>query len=111
MTGLAFFGHHGVLAAERELGALFTVDLVLEADLAPAGRSDELADTVDYRRAYEVVKSVIEGSPHNLIEALAERIAALLMELEPIRQVQVRVYKKPALGGEFGSIAVEVTRP
>ena len=111
MEGLVFFGHHGALAAERETGALFTVDLILELNLAPAGTSDALADTVDYRRAYEIVRGVVEGSPRKLIEAIAETIAFLLLELEPIRSVTVRVNKKPALGGEFRTIAVEVTRP
>jgi len=111
MEGLVFFGYHGALRSERELGALFAVDLVLELDLTPAGKSDELVDTLDYRRAYEIVKGVVEGPPFRLIEAVAERIASLLLELERIRSVTVRVHKKPPLGGEFRSIAVEVTRP
>ena len=111
MEGLVFFGYHGVLPSERELGALFAVDLVLELDLASAGKSDELADTLDYRRAYQIVKGVVEGPPFRLIEAVAERIAVLLLELALIRRLTVRVHKKPSLGGEFGGIAVEVTRP
>src|SRR5439155_22408255 len=58
LEGMTFFGRHGVLPAERELGARFRVDVVIEADLAAAGRSDRLEDTVDYVRAYSVVREV-----------------------------------------------------
>ena len=111
LNDLVFFGHHGVLPAERELGALFTVDLLLEVDLARARATDDLADTVDYRRAYEIARSIVEGPACKLIETVAGQIAALLLAMDGVRRVTVRVHKKPPLGGPFGSVAVEVTRP
>src|SRR2546422_916487 len=72
LEGMTFFGRHGALPAERELGARFSVDVVLEADLADAGRSDRLEDTVDYVRAYAVVQEVVEGEPCRLLEAVAD---------------------------------------
>jgi dihydroneopterin aldolase len=59
MEGMVFFGRHGVFPAERELGARFTVDVELEADLAQAARSDRLEDTIDYARAYRMVGEVV----------------------------------------------------
>lgn len=111
LEGLAFFGRHGVFPAERELGARFVVDVELEADLAPAGRSDHLEDTVDYSHAYEVVRQVVEGESCHLIEAVAERIAGRLLALERVERVTVRVRKRPPLPGEFAAFGVEVTRP
>jgi dihydroneopterin aldolase len=111
LEGMTFFGRHGALPAERELGARFNVDVVLEADLAAPGRSDRLEDTVDYVRAYRVVQEVVEGDPCRLLEAVAERIASRLLALEGVRRATVRVRKRPPLEGEFRAFGVEVTRP
>lgn len=110
LEGLAFFGRHGVLPAERTLGAVFTVDIELGLDLAAAGRTDDLAQTLDYRLAHEAAREVVEGEPLNLIEAVAERIASRLLALERVETVTVRVHKSPALGGPFKNLHVELTR-
>lgn len=110
MEGMAFFGRHGVFPAERELGARFTVDVELEADLAPAGASDRLEDTVNYARAYDLVREVVEGESCHLLEAVAERIAGRLLELPRVERATVRVHKKPPLEGEFRSFGVELVR-
>lgn len=111
LEGMTFFGRHGALLAERELGARFSVDVALEADLAVAGRSDRLEDTVDYVRAYAVIQRVVEGEPCQLLEAVAERIASGLLQLEGVRRATVSVRKRPPLEGEFRAFGVEVTRP
>ena len=110
MEGMAFFGRHGVFPAERELGARFTVDVELEADLTQAGASDRLEDTVNYAHAYELVREVVEGEPCHLLEAVAERIAARLLELPRVERATVRVRKRPPLEGEFRSFGVETVR-
>lgn len=111
MEGMAFFGRHGVFPAERELGARFTVDVVLEGDLAPAGTSDRLDQTIDYEKAYNLVREVVEGEPCHLLEAVAERIAARLLALPRVTRATVRVHKRPPLPGEFRSFGVEISRP
>ena len=111
MEGMAFFGRHGVFPAERELGARFSVDVELEGDLRVASASDRLEDTIDYTRAYDLVREVVEGEPCHLLEAVAQRIADRLLTLPGVLGVQVRVHKKPPLPGEFRSVAVEITRP
>jgi dihydroneopterin aldolase len=110
MEGMAFFGRHGVFPAERELGARFTVDVELDADLSAAGQSDRLEDTVDYARAYHLVGEVVQGEPCHLLEAVADRIARRLLELDRVQRATVRVRKRPPLEGEFRSFGVEVTR-
>lgn len=110
LHGMVFFGRHGALAAERELGARFGVDVELTRDLAAAGRSDRLDDTTDYGAVYGLVRQVVEGPPCNLLEAVAERIASAVLELPGAASVTVRVRKRPPLEGEFASFAVEITR-
>ncbi len=110
MEGMAFFGRHGVFPAERELGGHFTVDVELEADLSSAAASDRLQDTVDYARAYALVREVVEGEPCHLLETVAGRIAERLLGLEGVRAARVRVRKRPPLPGEFRAFGVEVIR-
>jgi len=111
LAGMRFFGYHGALPEERRRGQEFLVDVEIEADLRAAGRSDDLAETVDYRRAYDTVKAVLEGPPRQLLEALAEEIAARLLALDRVEAVTVSV-RKPSvrLAGPLAYSAVEITR-
>ena len=111
LHGMVFFGRHGALKPERELGARFSVDVEIDADLRAAGAEDRLDLTVDYGRVYELVRAVVEGEPQALLEAVAERIAATVLRVPGARSVTVRVRKRPPLEGQFESFGVEVTRP
>lgn len=53
LKGLVFHGYHGVLEEERRLGQKFVVDIEASADLARAGQTDDLADTVNYAAVYQ----------------------------------------------------------
>ena len=108
--GMAFFGRHGVFPAERELGARFTVDVELLADLREAAANDRLDRTVDYSHAYDLVREVVEGEPCHLLEAVAGRIADRLLGLERVESARVRVSKRPPLPGEFERVSVEILR-
>lgn len=111
LSGLPFFAHHGVLLEERTNGQEFLVDVELEADLQEAGRRDDLVLTVDYRRAYDIVKDVMEGEPRNLIETLAETIAVRLLALDRVSAVMVRVRKPQVkLPGPVDWSGVEIHR-
>ena len=94
LDGMIFFGYHGTLAAERELGQQFVVDVELHCDLRAAGVSDDLTQTVDYSVDYAQAREIVEGSPLNLTEAVAERIAAaVLRDHTLVQAVRVRVRK------------------
>lgn len=112
LEGLEFYGRHGVHAAERALGQRFVVDAELVLDLRPAGASDDLARTVDYGAAYATIRGVVEGAPRQLVEAVAEGIAAALLGAYPIDAVRVRVSKPaaPIPDAVFARVGVEITR-
>src|SRR4028118_826670 len=90
LEGMVFYGRHGTLAAERELGQPFIVDIELRLDLQSAGLSDDLTQTVDYGEVHRQAKEIVEGTPVNLTETLAERIAGTVLEDSPTVQA-VRV--------------------
>ena len=99
----------GVYPAERERRQQLLLNLELGMDLAPAGRSDALEDTVNYAELEERVALLVSESRFQLLEALAEAVAALALEYAPIRMVRVRV-EKPGAARFARSIAVEVER-
>ena len=110
LSGLRVRGHHGVLPHEAQLGQVFVVDLELVLDLAPAGRSDDLGETVDYGSLAGRVAEVVGGRPRKLLEALAEDLAQLVLADERVRQVRVRVTKPQAPLPVDGQVAVEIVR-
>ena len=76
LKGVSARGFHGVLAAEKRDGQTFVVDVEMDVDLGPAGTSDDLTDTVNYAEVATDVVALVEGESLDLIEALADRIAA-----------------------------------
>lgn len=112
LSRMQFYGRHGVFPEENRLGQRFVVSLEMKLDLAEAGRTDDLAHTVDYSAVYELVKSVVEGEPCKLIEALAETIASRVLDAyAKIHEVTVRVVKPhPPFDAIFDGVEVELTR-
>ncbi len=111
LSGVRARGHHGVLADERRDGQEFVVDVALTLDLARAAASDDVADTVHYGELAEAIVAAIERDPVDLIETLAERIAALVLEHAAVHEVVVTVHKPHApIRAPFDDVAVTITR-
>lgn len=112
LKNLLFWGKHGHLPSERELGSRFEVDIDLTVNLELAARSDRLEDTVDMAEVYQIARKHIEGKSRRLIETLAAVIAGDYLKLRGVKKVTVRVRKiAPPLPGATGGIMeAEVTR-
>ncbi len=111
LTGLRVRGHHGVYDFERAEGQDFVVDVALELDLAPAAASDDVADTVHYGELAGRLAEVVAGEPVNLIETLADRLAAVCLADERVAAATVTVHKPGApIPQEFADVAVTVRR-
>ena len=107
---MSFSGRHGVGSAERERAQRFKVDIEADVDLSEAGRTDRLADTIDYRQMRAIAKQTIEGESVKLIETLATRIAEGVLALPNVRAVTVRVAKRPASMSPIEAAAVHISR-
>ena len=111
LSNMSFYGYHGVSASERETGRMFEVDCELEVDLADAGHSDRLTDTIDYTKVYEVIKESLEDKAFSLLEGIAGQLASKLLDNFPIYSVTLRVRKlNPPIAGHIKYIEVELTR-
>jgi dihydroneopterin aldolase len=96
LRGIETFGRHGVLPHEQELGQTFIVDAELELDLAPAGASDDLADTVDYGALSGDLAAVVSDERYDLIERLAARLAEVCLARPRVDAVTITVHKPHA---------------
>jgi len=111
LQGISARGFHGVLDFEKADGQDFVVDLSLEVDLRRAGRSDQLAHTVSYAEVAADVVALITGPSLDLIETLADRIAAAALEHPLVQSAQVTVHKPQApVGVPFSDVRVVVER-
>ncbi|KAL6858718.1 hypothetical protein ACP4OV_017720 [Aristida adscensionis] len=112
LRGMQFHGFHGVKEEEQKLGQKFLVDVDAWMDLAAAGDSDSIADSVSYTDIYRIAKDVLEGPPHNLLESVAQSIAkSTLLKFPQISAVRVKVGKPHvAVQGVLDYLGVEIMR-
>jgi dihydroneopterin aldolase len=111
LTGLTVRGRHGVFDFERRDGQDFVVDVELELDLAAAAASDELVDTVHYGELAEALAAVVGGEPVNLLETLADRLAAACLADHRVSAATVTVHKPQApIPLSFADVAVSIRR-
>ena len=109
---MVFMGRHGVTDEERAEEQQIEIDLEVQTDLSAAGRSDDLADTVDYGDLFELCREIVEQRSFHLLEAIAETIAgAVLGRFDAVESVSVRV-KKPGvpLAGQVEHAGVVIER-
>ncbi|MCE4223589.1 dihydroneopterin aldolase [Methylobacterium sp. C25] len=109
---IAVFAYHGLLAEEERLGQRFFISLDCGLDLAAAGASDDVAQTVSYADLTAIAVEIATKRRFALIEALAEAIAAEILARFPvIGRVSVRVDKPSApVPAIIDGVSVEITR-
>jgi dihydroneopterin aldolase len=112
LRGLHVSGIVGVLAHERTQPQPLDIDLDITLDLARAGGSDDLADTVDYGALCAITEQIVGSTTFALLEALAERIAGTLLDTDArIDTVTVSVRKlRPPVAQQLVTSGVRITR-
>lgn len=111
LSGVTDVGYHGVFDFERRDGQPFVVDAVLHLDFTAAAASDDVLDTAHYGEVAQCIRGWITGTPLNLIEALAVRIADDVLERFPVTAVDITVHKpKAPIQVDFGDVSVSVHR-
>lgn len=111
LTGIRCYGYTGYLPEERFLGQWFEVDLRMGVDLAAAGQSDRIDDTLDYRSVIAAVKEIISTAKFDLVEKLAETIMAQVLAFDQVQQVELKLHKPAAPIPDFGGkITIELMR-
>lgn len=89
----------GIYDWERRIKQTLRLDLELGTDIAKAGVSDAIEDTLDYKAVAKRVIGFVEQSEFQLVETMAERIAGLLMEEFGIPWLRLTLGKPGAVRG------------
>lgn len=111
IAGISATGYHGVFEHERRDGQTFVADVVLHVDTRPAAAEDRLDLTVDYGGVASDVAAVLAGEPVDLIETVAERVAAVVLENPAVSAVEVVLHKPQApIPVPFADVTVEIHR-
>lgn len=112
LRGLRLLGTHGVLEEERHRAQPFEFDLELRADLAEAGANDNLSSTLDYGAVLSLIEAIVTGERFALLEALAETVAARLLDgFGRLESVVVSVRKlRPPVAFDLVSAGVRIER-
>jgi dihydroneopterin aldolase len=87
----------GFIDWERRVRQTVVIDLEVPVDCARAAASDEVADTVDYKRVAKRVLAFVEASEFKLVETLAHRLAMLLLEEFGLEWIRLQVNKPGAI--------------
>lgn len=92
----------GIFDWEREIKQTISLDLDMATDIRRAAASDLIDDTLDYKRLSKRIISFVEGSSFQLVETLAERVAAIILDEFGVCWVRVRLDKVGAIRGASG---------
>jgi len=95
LEGLILRARIGVTASERASSQDLEADIAIEADLSKAGSSDRLEDTLNYAVIRREALRVAGSRTWSLLEALAERVALVLLEKFPRAQEVTVTLRKP----------------
>ena len=111
LTGLRATAFHGVFDHERRDGQIFIVDATVYLDLSTAARTDELSRTVHYGELAEQIVAAVESNPVDLIETVAERVAAIVLAHEAAVSTTITIHKPSApITVPFDDVSVTITR-
>jgi len=101
----------GFIEWERRIKQTVVIDLELPVDCRRAALTDEVADTVDYKKVSKRIIAFVEASEFKLVETLAHRVAMLIIEEFGVEWVRLSVNKPGAIRGSRDvGITLERTR-
>jgi 7,8-dihydroneopterin aldolase/epimerase/oxygenase len=111
ISNLRCYGYVGYFPEEKVLGQWFEVNARISYDLARAGQTDQLTDTLNYAQVIELIKEKIAKSQFALIERLAQVIAQDILEIPLVTEVKLKLTKlSPPIADFSGQVSVEITR-
>ena len=110
ITGLQATSVIGCYDWERDIRQTLVIDLELKADFTRAAQTDALADALDYAAISKRVIAVCDESRFQLLEALAEHLAAIVLAEFSIQRLCMTI-TKPGAVAEADGVGVVIERP
>ena len=109
VTNLAVQTIVGIHPEERTTPQQVLISFELHTDTAKPARSDDISDALDYQGAAQRITELVTAGRFQLIETMAERIAAALLEAYPVPRVVVEV-RKPGALHDAETVGVRIER-
>ena len=101
----------GFIDWERRVRQTVVLDIELPVDCRQASLSDEVADTLDYKKVAKRVLGYIEATEFKLVETLAHRVALLILAEFPVEWVRISLNKPGAIRNSRDvGVVIERTR-
>ena len=101
----------GFIEWERRIKQTVVVDLELTVDCRRASQTDEVADTLDYKKVAKRVIAFVETSEFKLVETLAQRLALVVLGEFDLEWVRLSINKPGAIRGSRDvGVSIERTR-
>jgi 7,8-dihydroneopterin aldolase/epimerase/oxygenase len=99
----------GIYDWERRIRQIVSLDLDMSTDIQAAAKSGRIEDTLDYKAVAKRVAQFVSQQEFQLVETLAEEIAALILDEFKLSEVRVTVHKPGAVSGSK-SVGVSIQR-
>jgi dihydroneopterin aldolase len=109
VRGLSLYTHHGVSAAEREVGQRLVFDIAFELEECDATVTDRIEDTVNYAEVCEQVALGAQERNYKTLERLCSAVAERLIDRFGAESVRVKATKpEPPIPLPVEEVSVEV---
>ena len=89
----------GIYEWERRIRQTVIFDIEMATDAARAAATDRIDDALDYKAISRRIVEFVSGSEFQLVETLADRVAALVREEFAVPWLRLRINKKHAIRG------------
>ena len=111
IVGLSLYTHHGVTAAEREIGQRLVLDVRFDIGEPDALITDRVEDTIDYGEVCQVIALIAQQRSYKTLERLCAVIAERLASQFNADSVTVKASKpEPPIPLPVEEVSVEVWR-
>ena len=101
----------GIYDWERETRQVVSIDLEMPVDIRRAAATDDIADTLNYKKVAKRILGYVEASSFQLVETLIERIAEIIITEFDVDWVKVTLSKPGAIRNSRDvGVAIERSR-
>ncbi len=111
LRGIRAYGRIGTLPQERARRQLVEIDVTVEIDLSAAGRSDDLAETLDYAALRERFVRIVATTSYSLLERLGADLLDAVFADRRVERARVSLSKPGILDGATPSVTLERVNP
>ncbi len=99
----------GIFDWERRIRQTVALDIEMAFDNTVPAASDSIADTLDYKAVSKRLIAFVEAAEFQLVETLAERCAAIILDEFSVAWVKLKLAKPGAVRGAR-SVGVQIER-